>query len=374
MNLYDFVNSTDTIQDFKIQEGSFVKKNVTFLLSDPAVYSNKKYKTVIIGVPDTIDGDSFVASKIIRENLYSLVSVSGNLDVLDLGNIKPGKTFRDTCYAICEVLLYFSSLDTLVLLIGGSSSFDQGSMLAFDRNSTPLNYIAIDSSINASNLKPPLATISKEVNPIYNYSNIGYQSYLVERHVLDTAEDNFFESYRLGLVRTNLKDMEPVLRDANHVSFNINAVRHSDAPAASRPSPNGLSGEEFCQLAFYTGHGIRLKSLGIYDFLPNNDIHSITAILAAQTIWYFLEGLSNVIYEEPDTTPENFMTYIIHHNETDSDISFHKSSLTNRWWMEISAKNKVSKVLLSCSQEDYNQACRQEVPERWWKTYHRLKF
>lgn len=373
MNLYDFVDSASADKDFKYPQSSFIHKNLTVSESISETSSEKKYKVAIIGIPDEMEGNSYHAANAIRKNLYSLVALSGELEIIDLGNIKQGKSFKDTCYALCEVYTYFLKKNTILLQIGGSSEFDQGNLLAYVRNQEPLNLISIDSGFSLENIKPLAADIPVDKH-LYNFTNIGYQRYLVERSALDYATDNFFEAYRLGEIRNNMKEMEPLLRDANHISISMNAVKHADAPGAKFPSPNGLSGDELCQLSFFAGHGIRLKSLGIYNLRPEKDIHEITSMLAAQTLWYFLEGLSNAIYEEPDITQGNFITYIIHHNDTDADIAFYKSSLTNRWWMEISSRDKIAKTLLSCSQDDYNQACRQEIPERWWKTYHRQIF
>ena len=41
--------------------------------------------------------------------------------------------------------------------------------------------------------------------------------------------------------------MEPVIRQTNLLSFDVCAIKHSDAPANGE-SPNGLTGEEACTL------------------------------------------------------------------------------------------------------------------------------
>jgi hypothetical protein len=42
-----------------------------------------------------------------------------------------------------------------------------------------------------------------------------------------------------------------LLRDADLVSFDISAVKQSEAPASRFASPNGLAAEDACQLARY---------------------------------------------------------------------------------------------------------------------------
>jgi formiminoglutamase len=46
----------------------------------------------------------------------------------------------------------------------------------------------------------------------------------------------------------------PYLREAAMVTYNINAIRYSDAPGQPNPSPNGLFGDEACAMARYSWH------------------------------------------------------------------------------------------------------------------------
>jgi formiminoglutamase len=176
-----------------------------------------------------------------------------------------------------------------------------------------------------------------------------------------------FEAYRLGNVRGSLDETEPALRDANLLNFSLNALKYSDSPASVNSNPNGLTGDEACQLSFFAGHSNRLTAFGIYDLNPDLETSPVSAKLSAQIIWYLLEGFSYRIIEEPDINPENFKNYIIHNSKTNQNISFYKSNLTNRWWMEIVNEKTKNNILISCSENDYLLASRQEIPERWWR-------
>jgi formiminoglutamase len=48
---------------------------------------------------------------------------------------------------------------------------------------------------------------------------------------------------------------------------------------------------------------------------------------------------------------------------------FYKSKTTNRWWMEIPGHEDKTKFhehhMLPCSYADYEQAMRNELPDRW---------
>jgi formiminoglutamase len=51
---------------------------------------------------------------------------------------------------------------------------------------------------------------------------------------------------RVGKIREHVFEAEPYLREAAMVTYNINAIRYSDAPGQPDPSPNGLFGDEAC--------------------------------------------------------------------------------------------------------------------------------
>ena len=226
--------------------------------------------------------------------------------------------------------------------------------------------------------------ISKDKKKIFNYANIGHQAFFVTEKNHDTLgetlsnvdklDKTYLESIRLGDARSNLETTEPLIRDSTFVSIDLSAVRQSDAPGVSVPSPNGFTGEELCRLTRYAGLSERVKVAGLFELTPSADNNRQTAHLAAQAAWYFLEGLTHRIKENPVDSPEHTKKFIVKLNAAGHDIVFHKSNISERWWMEIPVKNPTTgyNFFVSCAYEDYQQACNQEIPERWWRYLHRL--
>ena len=203
--------------------------------------------------------------------------------------------------------------------------------------------------------------------------NFGYQSYYVSQQDLDEFSDRHFEAYRLGEIRDNLRESEPVIRDSDLLAISMDAVKYSDAPAASNASPNGFTGEEICQVAFFAGLSHRCRSLGIFDIIPQNDVRDITSKLAAQMAWYFVEGVKKRNPDSPHDHIHNFKKYLIYFDQLHHNLCFFKNIQTERWWMEIpSIASNDDSVIISCTQEDYMKAAEQEIPDRWWKTYQRI--
>ena len=90
-----------------------------------------------------------------------------------------------------------------------------------------------------------------------------------------------------------MEEVEPVIRDADMVSFDVSAIRQSEAPGNNNASPNGFYGEEACQIARYAGISDKLTSIGFYEFNPSFDNNHQTAHAVAQMIWYFIDGVVN---------------------------------------------------------------------------------
>ena len=119
----------------------------------------------------------------------------------------------------------------------------------------------------------------------------------MERHnAIDTFSRNVNSidySTRIGRLRQNLFKAEPILRDTDILSIDMNVVRQADAPAATHPSPNGFKGEEVCQLLQYAGTSDRISIIGLFGMENKYDQRGQTAALAAQMLWHFIEGLDN---------------------------------------------------------------------------------
>jgi hypothetical protein len=364
--LYSFVSGRPDM----ISSGSFENLHIVYPGTDKT-----DFDAIMLGLPDDDSGIGFLTANEIRNQLVKLSGLSKKITLLDLGNITPGKTFDETNERLKLIFTILLDCEAKIFLLGGSAIHHKTVANSFISNNIPLNQVWIDSIITwdhfvIDSLSPNFKETLLDA-PI-NYINIGYQSYFVEKEILDFISDSSFEAYRLGMVRNKIPDFEPVLRDANLIDISLNAVKFSDAPGAKKISPNGLSGDELCQLAFYSGYSNRTKVIAIFDIVTANDNRNITSGLAAQVIWYAMEGVSVAIFEDPELTPDVFSKYHIHIDMANQNLAFYKSNLTNRWWMEIELGENNRSVILSCSEKDYDLACKQEIPDRWWRLINRV--
>ncbi len=218
--------------------------------------------------------------------------------------------------------------------------------------------------------------ILHEPNYLFNFSNLGYQTYFVNQESLKVMEKLFFDVHRLGDVTGNINLTEPTIRNANMVSFDISAVRSSDACGNGNSTPNGLYGEEACQICRYAGMNDKLSSIGFYEFNPAFDRNGQTAMLMSQMIWCFIEGFYHRKKDLPLQPKSQYLIYRAHLKDGSHELVFVKSKKTDRWWMQVPYPSGLSKNeryhLVPCRYDDYQIAVSGEMPDLWWRTYQKL--
>lgn len=340
------------------------------------------YDVAIIGIPE--EKNAFVkgpakAPDAVREKLYQLTSINRKTKIIDLGNLKITDNINDTYFALRDIITELNDKSVVAVIIGGSQDLSYGIDMALNQKNTIYHFLSLDARLDYGfkekniSSRNYLDTILPDKDPkFFNYTNLGHQTYFTPDRLLDRIDKKGYESLRLGFVRANLSTVEPQIRDSNFISLDMSCVRQSDAPGVTLPSPNGFFGQEICQLARFAGAATGLKVFGLFELSPENDINGHTVHLAAQTIWYFLDGLSIRIKEDPQHSGAT--KFIVNMESTGQDISFYKSLKTERWWMEVPAINPVTGLnyLISCNHEDYKSASVDDIPERWWKAFHRL--
>lgn len=346
------------------------------------------FKIAIIGVSEergtsTHHGTGDGPEKI-REQLFKLTNHFKGMKLVDMGNVVAGSELNDTYFAIQEVVKVLAQKDIITIVLGGSQDITYGVYKAYEFLEKVINLLTIDPSIDIGVLGEKINDknyinhiITHQPNYLFNYSNIGFQSYFVTPEIWDLMNEMNFDATRLGIIREDITLSEPLLRDADLVSVDISAVRNSDLPGCKVPSPNGFYGEEICQMARYAGLSDKLSSFGLFNYNPTYDNNNVGAMLCAQMLWYFMEGVSSREGDYPVGTKEKYLKYIVPNKAAEDDMIFYKSQKSDRWWMEVphpeNVFNKYKRHhMIPCAYNDYVHATEGEVPERWWQAYNKL--
>ncbi len=308
----------------------------------------------------------------VRKQLYKLFNWHEDVAISDLGNIDIGSSLADSYAAIRMVVTELVKLGKTVILLGGSHDLTHGIYTAFREMKKLVEVTVADARIDMigeSSLKAEnflMEMLTSEPNYVKHYNHIAFQSYLVHPRMLETMDKLRFDCFRVGVVKDQLEEMEPVIRNSDIFSFDISAIRHSDAPGVGL-SPNGLTGEEACSLSRYAGLSPALSVAGIFGFNAADDRQDLTAMQIAQMIWYFIDGKSRSKQEAALQDRQNFNEF--HTVFAEIDTVFLQSKKTGRWWMQLPDKK-----LIACSYNDYVHASNNEIPERWLRAQEREAF
>lgn len=320
----------------------------------------------------------------IRKALYQLFNHWPDLKIVDLGNVKTGKEINDTYYAVNQVLTELIKNHIVPIIIGASQDFTYSMYQVYEPTGKLVNITAIDPLFDIGNDQEGLNShsymshiILHQPNYLFNFTNIGYQSYYVDNENIELMKQLLFDAYRLGSIKQNIELAEPLIRNTNILSFDIGSIRVADAPGVKNASPNGFNGEEACRMTRYAGLSYRLTSIGFFEYNPHYDINSRTANLIAEMIWYFIEGFSNRQDDVPTLDSTDFKRYNVQIAEGDGNIVFLCHKISGKWWIDMTFKSDDDAKFerhhfIPCSREDYDQAMRNELPDKWWQFYQKL--
>jgi len=309
------------------------------------------------------------AANALRKKFYDLHFWHKEISIADIGNIKIGSSIGDSYAALTIVLKELLELKKTVVIIGGSHDNTLAQYFAYKEMNKIIDAAIVDATIDLrseSTLRSEnflMEMLTGEPNMVRHYNHIAFQSYFVHPRMLETMDKLRFDCFRLGKVKEELTEMEPVIRNSDLFSFDIAAIKHSDAPATDC-SPNGLTGEDACTLARYAGMSSSISTIGIYGFDPSKDENELTALQIAQMLWYFIDGKNRCRQESALSDRQNFNEY--HTAFAEVDTVFLQSKKTGRWWMQMPDKK-----MIACSYKDYLFASSNQIPERWLRAQER---
>lgn len=376
---FDFLNPvsseiTEYIQTLSPQ--SLGHKMVLHTETDYPILDKVTVAIVCVGenrgaeIYESINFDTF------RKQFYSMFPGNWSKSIADLGDLKIGHELTDTYFALKSVCSELIKNKITPIIIGGSQDLTYSIYRSFDNLEQMVNLVNIDSKFDFAN-DFKLASdsylssiIVEEPNNLYNFSNIGYQTYYNSQEEIDLIENLYFDAYRLGEIINNPTIVEPILRDADIVSIDMTSIKSIESGNQINCIPNGFDSREICRLTRYAGISDKVSCLGIFNhYNSTNEFH-----LISQMIWYFIEGVQFRSFEYPFEDKSNYYKYIV--LAEDEELVFYKSNRSERWWIEISQNNKHNniskKTLMPCTHDDYLTASDGEIPERWWKSHRKL--
>lgn len=383
MEIFEFLrsNSLEFIASVKELSTFHVASNVKFWEDEDDI---SDYDFALISVQETRGSkqQTAVDAETLKFEFYSLFKGNWNFSFLDLGHIAPGEKISDTYYVLQKLSHTLLRTKVIPVIIGGGQDLAYSQYRAYDGLKYMVNMANIDFKFDLGDSNKDInhesflshMIVDKPYN-LFNYSNLGYQTYLNSQEEISLLEKMFFEAYRLGEMTTDIKKAEPVLRDADLVTLDVRAIENRSLDEKDLHI-NGFNNREICALARYSGLSDKVRSFGLYEIQYLKSDASLR--LLAQVLWYFVEGVRYRLNENANVENPNFIKYQVPiENEV---LVFFESRLSGRWWIEIPSNsqlvnNKLKQhTLLPCDKENYLSACDQEIPERWFKAKQKNEF
>ena len=371
-SIIDFLDPVDLpqiLEDGDLKEGQFGKSIDMFQDAFPDL----THADIIIASCDELRGDGQLGSAsaetdAVRKELYSLYSWHEQIKLADIGKIKIGMHVSDTYAAIKTVAKEIIQQNKVFLLIGGSHDLSLAVYEAYREMNKIIEVTGVDAYIDLSLDNPVrsknflMELLTGDPNFIRHYNHMGFQSYYIHPHMLETMDKLRFDCYRLGKVKENIEEMEPSFRSSDMAMFDVAAL--GAATFWDGSSPNGFNGEEACTLMRYAGMSDRLKALGIYGYDKKRDPQLNLAKQISQMIWYYIDGVQ---YGRTEANLNEQEMFIECHLEFAAiETTFLKSRKTGRWWMKMPDGKYVP-----CTESDFNAAGNNELPERWLRLQER---
>ncbi|MGB3546227.1 MAG: hypothetical protein WBA17_04595 [Saprospiraceae bacterium] len=318
------------------------------------------------------------AARGIRRHLYKLSWRFDRITVADLGDIR-----RGGANFLTPLLKELLDAEIIPLLIGGAPADFRAQYQAMQELNRQLSLLTVDSApaFGPEKDRDPEHYLSSAVHgkrrPIFHLTALGTQIQQVDRAVEHLMADRYYDNIRLGQAREDLSLTEPYIREADLIGLHLRSLRHGSAPARGEDyNPSGFEVEEACRLVRYAGLSDKLRSFGIYGFraAPDPAANELTAATCAQLLWYFMDGVAGRWGDYPASLG-GLTEYIV--DQSGTGLTFWKSNRSGRWWIQAPAgrnrKGEERHRLIPCSYQDYQTACRDELPDRLLQAFQRYQ-
>lgn len=245
MTLSDFFSPIDP-EKFTPRNGFLTSQlgmKVAFFTDTFPDLEEEKYDLAIVGVKDdrgaVNNNGCSLGPDYFREQFYLLNEGQFPTKIIDLGNIIAGQEVSDTYFALKTVVAELVKLDIVPIIIGGGQDLTYAQYMGYESLEQKVDLLVVDNRFDLEqDENEGVATTSQsyltkiffhQPNYLFNYSNMGYQTYFVNQDSLRVMDKLYFDVHRLGEFVSDLSVSEPVIRNANMVSFDMGAIRSSDA-------------------------------------------------------------------------------------------------------------------------------------------------
>ena len=252
------------------------------------------------------------APRAIREQFYRLTPFNIKKKLFDIGDVKILSSLEETHDAHYKVVKQILLDGKRLIVLGGGNdiSYPDGRAMSEVFGSEKWLGINVDSHLDVRiaeerNSGTPYRQLLDEglLLPAYFYE-VGYQTHFASpvyyKHLRDLGVNRISLEILRSREQPDLELKESIRQRFigqsaslnTFFGFDIDAVRASDAPGASNPSPLGLRAGEFITLVKYAASLANTKLIEFSEVNPQYDIDNITSKLVAIAMHRFISHVA----------------------------------------------------------------------------------
>lgn len=232
------------------------------------------------------------------------------LSIFDFGNLRVKGALEDIHEILQGVLENILALGHIPVVIGGGHDITYPNFCAFAKQGSNAGLINVDSHFDVREPNPQRTSGTSFRQILEHATTLLLPQNFVELGIQPYANAREHYEYLLGRGSTifTLREVQEEgiekivslsyqiasnLTEAVFVSFDLDAVRGSDAPGVSASYPTGLEAQELLKIARYVGQQPKAAMIDIVEVNPKYDFDDRTSKLAALAILNFLTGVSS---------------------------------------------------------------------------------
>ena len=157
-------------------------------------------KIAIIGIPEERNSVDYLGDNLnlneIRKSLYNLYPGNWSSKIADLGNLILGSSADETYGRVVSLLTIIFKKNVIPVIIGGSQDLLYSVYRAYDSIQNTVNIVNVDSNFDLGDSSKPINNLSylgkvilDQPHNLFNYSNIGYQTYHNSQEEIDLMDN-----------------------------------------------------------------------------------------------------------------------------------------------------------------------------------------
>lgn len=240
----------------------------------------------------------------IRRQFYKLTNFGVSAQIFDLGNTIVDAGLEEIHQAQTRIVRQLLADNKKIIVLGGGNDISYPDCRALSETVGAKNILAFNIDQHFDVRESEQATSGTAYRQLLeenwilpeNFYEIGYQAqsnsefyfdYLHEKNVnlISLQEFRELEDFNLNVLRFRSDK-------ALFWGLDVDAVRASDAPGVSAPSPIGLLADEFCDLAAVAGFQSNTHIIEFSEVNPEYDFDNRTTRLVAVAMHRFCQAVS----------------------------------------------------------------------------------